>query len=145
MSTRCTTHFRHGKHTEAIIYRHSDGYPDGAGVDIRRFFKRLKDHVPDNRFHDPAYLAAKYVVFLVETMRADMEEFYKRIEETPKAKDTLDFLSVGVCKTDPGDIEYQYVVDCSKVTEDGPSLKCYDVCEGRKLVEIPAIPTEVSK
>ena len=28
MSTRATVHFRYGGKTEAIVYRHSDGYPE---------------------------------------------------------------------------------------------------------------------
>ncbi len=31
MSTRATVHFQSNSQTEAIVYRHSDGYPDGLG------------------------------------------------------------------------------------------------------------------
>ena len=41
MSTRSTTHFTygngHGYGPTAIIYRHGDGFPEAAGVDILRF------------------------------------------------------------------------------------------------------------
>ena len=37
MSTRSTTHFQWEGRDFAIVYRHPDGYPDGAGVDILKF------------------------------------------------------------------------------------------------------------
>lgn len=40
MSTRSTIHFkeRHGGRSVAIIYRHSDGYPKGAGTDRKKTY-----------------------------------------------------------------------------------------------------------
>ena len=63
MSTRSTTHFTDSTGTVAIIYRHSDGYPEGAGRDLISFLKECKA-LPDPRLYDAPYLAAKYVVFL---------------------------------------------------------------------------------
>ena len=113
MSTRCTTHFTYQNETkpEAIIYRHSNGYPSGAGVDLLRFLDEV-NKLSDKRFNDPSYLAAKYVVFLADMFNTSNES-------------RLDFLSVGVVAQDPGDIEYRYVVNCSNGGR--PVVKCYKV------------------
>jgi hypothetical protein len=50
------------------------------------------------RFHDAAYLSAKYLVFLATTG-------YKYDTDYP-----LDFGGVGILDQDPGDIEYRYIV-----------------------------------
>ena len=101
MSTRACVHFCHDdKSTAAIIYRHSDGYPDGLGEDLKIFLKEVKDNVEDNRFGDPNYLAAKFVVWQAKQYASD--------------KHYLDFLSIGVMLRDAGDIEYRYKVICNK-------------------------------
>ena len=103
MSTRCTIHFKRAPSARAmaIIYRHSDGYPDGNnGVlsDLRRFFADVERQTKDTRFNNPSYLAAKFVVW--------------QAGENAIAR-PLDFLGVGVVATDPGDIEYRYIVTCA--------------------------------
>ena len=71
MSTRSTTHFVDSQATYlngkpmAIIYRHSDGYPSGAGRDLLSFLKECKK-LKDSRLSDSSYLAAKYIVFLAD-------------------------------------------------------------------------------
>lgn len=113
MSTRSTTHFTHNADTVAIIYRHMDGYPEGAGVDLLQFLNRCKG-LSDSRLTDPSYLAAKYVVFLAEMFC--------------RTEDRLDFLSVGVVAEDPCDIEYRYVVNCGAIGRDGlPKVTCLKV------------------
>ena len=107
MSTRSTTHFRDtldGPST-AIVYRHHDGYPSGAGVDLVRFIKQVKEQTSregasfyGTRFNDPSYLAAKYLTFLVT-------DGYRYDKEYP-----LDFGGVGILNDDPGDIEWRYIV-----------------------------------
>jgi len=109
MSTRSTTHFRDtldGPST-AIVYRHHDGYPSGAGVDLVRFIKQVKEQTSregasyyGTRFNDPSYLSAKYLTFLVT-------EGYGYDMRYP-----LDFGGVGILNDDPGDIEYRYIVVC---------------------------------
>ena len=114
MSTRSTMHFQSNwtdePVTDAIIYRHSDGYPQVAAVDIFRFFAQVQSQTRDTRFTDASYLAAKYVVWLAGEFRGDQP---------------LDFLSVGVCMEDPGDIEYRYLINCGQVQPDGwPNVTC---------------------
>jgi len=111
MSTRSTTHFayRLGAEPEAIIYRHADGYPEGAGKDIFRFLDEV-GKLADTRFGDPSYLAAKYVVFLAREFAVsyDWDEDHKFV--TKPNESPLDFISVGVLREDPGDIEYRYTI-----------------------------------
>jgi len=107
MGTRSTAHFVDSLdgEPEAIVYRHMDGYPAGAGADIELFLDEAQK-LSDSRFGDPSYLAAKYVVWLART-------FAPMPESRP-----LDFLSVGVITHDPGDIAYRYTIVCSGARPD---------------------------
>ena len=132
MSTRSTTHFINSRYINkdtkqptvtAIIYRHSDGYPEGAGVDLRTFLDQVSQ-LYDTRFDDASYLAAKYVVYLAEKFTY------------PESESPLDFLSVGILMRDPGDIEFRYFVDCGKHDETGkPEIRC-ETANG-KAMDIP--------
>ena len=93
MGTRATIHFGN----EAIIYRHWDGYLKGLGNDIAEFIRLVDSSVHDKRFSDPSYLAAKWVVH-------DAERY-------TEGENRLEFLSVGIVREDPGDIDYRYHVD----------------------------------
>lgn len=127
MSTRCTTHFIDtfdptdpAPYTPAIIYRHSDGYPEGAGRDLLDFLNEV-GKLKDTRFDDPSYLAARYVVYLAKSFAG----------ENP-----LDFRSIGVVDKDPGDIQYRYVVNCGIMNEAGqPTVTAYEV-SGKRLTEV---------
>ena len=109
MSTRSTTHFRDvgAERPAAIVYRHSDGYPEGHGADLAAFLDEA-GKLPDPRFGDPTYLAAKLVVWLARRFATR----YDPDTQTWAPTGYLDFLSVGVCTADPGDIEYRYVMEC---------------------------------
>lgn len=111
MSTRCSIHFTYPDSTEvqANVYRHSDGYPDGVLPDLEQFFADVEAQTKDTRFSDPTYLAAKFVVWQAGKM-AEIGARY-RFEGGNDVR-PLDFLSVGVQITDPGDIEYVYTVEC---------------------------------
>ena len=105
MSTRATIHFHFPgeRAAEAIVYRHHDGYPDGLGKDLKAFVQAVKDQTDDTRFDDPAYLAAKWIVY--DALHHSNAMF----EDPPKP---LKFLSVGIVRTDPDDIAYRYHVVC---------------------------------
>ena len=107
MSTRCNIHFTYSGETVANVYRHSDGYPDGEhGVPacLERFFGEVEEQTGgDTRFGDPEYLAAKFVVWQAGRNA-------KRHPERP-----LDFLSLGVCTEDHGDIEFVYTIETAGV------------------------------
>ena len=123
MSTRSTTHFTLGETPRAIVYRHADGYPSGAGADILEFLRSVQLQTLDTRFSDPSYLAAKYVVFLAQRFAVDYDWTGGEMTITPR-KNRLDFISVGICLKDPADIEYRYVVDCATRREPEEGLPC---------------------
>lgn len=115
MSTRATVHFQRDGVTEAIVYRHSDGYPEGLGTDLIRFFSEVEAQCTNRRFSDPAYLAAKFVVW-------QAREYAGR---EYAGRGLLDFRGVGICLEDPGDIEYRYRVICQ--SQDRPVVICDDL------------------
>ena len=132
MSTRCTIHFHwgHDKEVEAIVYRHSDGYPEGILPDLQQFFADVVKQTNDTRFNDPSYLAAKYVVWQANqyARRYDFEtgEYVKGA--------MLNFLSVGVLMQDPGDIEYRYHIHCGELDTNGyPEVTHESVSWGESL------------
>lgn len=139
MSTRSTAHFYWGDSDKptAIIYRHSDGYPEGAGVDIHKFLDQC-GKLADPRFNDPSYLAARYVVFLADKFNYTYKpgDFSTQLQALrrgkyvrPKSK--MDFISVGVMEQDPDDIEYRYTIRCND--EDRPEVKCFEVLNAREV------------
>ena len=115
------------------MYRHSDGYPKGAGVDLFKFLARCKK-LEDSRLTDCSFLAARYVAFLGEMFAQDGDFVgvgkTRKYVYTPR-KERLDFISVGVMMEDPFDIEYRYVVDCGVIGKRGlPKVTCYKVNVG---------------
>lgn len=113
MSTRCAIAFGYDSnhtHKVALVYRHSDGYPSGAGADLLQFFEDVKAHVQrgDTRFDDPSYLAAKFIVWLTQ-MHAHSDWRKKRGDDH-----LLSQIGVGVLMDYPGDLEYVYVVVCKE-------------------------------
>lgn len=109
MSTRSVIEFTHGDSRLACVYRHCDGYPDGdhgAPADLVRFLLEVEANVADNRFGDPMYLAAKYVVW-----QAGQNSEYGYGGK----KHYLNFLSLGVTEGPQahGDLDYVHRVDCS--------------------------------
>lgn len=108
MSTRCNIHFNGWGETQANVYRHSDGYPDGVLPDLQKFFEAVEAQCGhDTRFDDPEYLAAKYVVW------QSQQKYY-----APEGK-PLAFTGVSPCLQDHGDIEFVYTVDCDKLDQKG--------------------------
>ena len=129
MSTRSTTHFVRGDRTEAIVYRHPDGYPEGHGRDLRRFFAAVENDTQDTRYNDPSYLAAKLVVWLArefaQSYEFDGEGGFTVTSHADKRP--LDFISVGVVMEDPGDIEYRYIIHCDQIEDGRPVITCWDL------------------
>ena len=102
MSTRCNIHFTENGSIVANIYRHSDGYPDsesGVLADLDKFFADVEAQTgSDCRFNDAEYLAARFVVW--------------QAAQNSRNEQPLNFLGLGVCSRDHGDIEYVYEVKC---------------------------------
>ena len=117
MSTRSQWSFRENGKQIALIYKHSDGYPDGfhGGFALWKRFtdKIVKDAVTSNygyRFDCAEYLAARFVVFLAA---------YENKENN------LAFGGIGISKELHGDIEYLYEIDCDN--EKVPVIRCKSV------------------
>jgi hypothetical protein len=107
MSTRCQIGFYESKpekldQWEALIYRHSDGYPDSEHGVLATVLPILHDF-DKNRGLDDAEYAAAWLVARLKT----------------------DYLNIGISKEFHGDIEFYYVVypsqvDVYKVGYDSP-------------------------
>jgi hypothetical protein len=111
MSTHAIIRFGYGsdRKPDAVIYRHGGGYPNGdhgVPADLRRFFADVRAQTSDTRFCDPAYLAAKYVV-------------WQAGQNAPDKDKPLDFLSVGVVSGRWADYAYAYDVNCATMDADG--------------------------
>jgi len=119
MSTRCVINFCDGGVTMSKVYRHYDGYPEAVKPDLQQFFKDVKAQTQDTRFSDPIYLSAKFVVW-----QANQNN---RSHANGEVK-MLDFLGVGPCVENPGDIEFEYFLDCSNLTSKGlPKIKTLEI------------------
>ena len=128
MSTRCQIGFYAKKEDklqdfQALIYRHSDGYPgkaDGseAGVlpEIIPFLKWWKD---DRGLNDCEYVSARLLQYLCNTHDECMLKFSSA---KPNKKNLTGTLGHGICKNFHGDIEYFY-----KIYPD--ELQVYDVTD----------------
>lgn len=126
MATRGQIHFKNDGVIRANIYEHYDMYPDsenGVLGRIHQFFLDVKDQCSDTRFGDGEYLAAKYIVWHAINNCTD---------ENPNP---LNFLGIGPCTEDHGDVEYVYTVDCSKRDSDGFPVVSYDVAGWRKRMQ----------
>jgi hypothetical protein len=124
MSTHCTIHFGTDAYgVEAIIYRHSDGYPEsehGVPATLERFFEAVEEQTNDRRYSDGSYLAAKFLVYqagVYSRMSPSIHQgggLYNVDEAKP-----LDFLSVAPVLEDPADIYYRYTVHCDQRDDQG--------------------------
>jgi hypothetical protein len=129
VSTRAIIQFAHDRtdaSVAAMIYRHGDGYPDGAhGVlcDLQRFFVAVEHDTSDTRFEDPAYLAAKFVVWTTQEMRSiilasRVRHAWDRPEK-PEKTGQLDFMSCGIVRSGDVGEEYTYRVNCGALDKKG--------------------------
>ena len=114
------------------MYRHSDGFPETAGVDVLKFLQKIDKNILDKRFDDPNYLAARFVVFLAQQFN---KHYDFNTRKSVKNKSPLDFISVGVVMEDPSDIEYRYEVNCDNNLI--PEVKCFDI-NLNNYVKIPS-------
>jgi len=118
-----------GGGTEAAVYVHYDGYPEGMRETLRGFFEAVERDTGDHRYGDPTYLAAKFVVWVAT-------QYPRWTAEAP-----LDFLGVGVV-TEPARyaVDYDYVVDSGQWDARGRPTVWYRPMlrrEGRKFRLLP--------
>ncbi len=96
MSTRCQIGIYNNKEVNnhdfvALLYRHTDGYPDGILPDIKPF---LKEFDIERGCEDTEYLAARLLQYL-----CNKHDLHKK-----------DFIGLGICNDFHEDIEYFYKI-----------------------------------
>ncbi len=110
MSTRCQIGFYQPKtkdlnNFEALIYRHSDGYPEGVLPEIVPFLERWKK---DRGLEDSEYASARLLQHLCNDYDGRMEVIEKRHGNNRMV--FAGILGYGISKEFHGDIEYHYAV-----------------------------------
>lgn len=99
MSTRCQIRIEGNK---ALLYIHSDGYPEGILPTLMSFLPPfMKD-----RGYDPEYLAARLLQQFMNKSDKRMEEFRVKFPGPTR----FDYTGFGVDVELHGDIRYLYVV-----------------------------------
>lgn len=130
MSTRCQIAFYESEpkdlnNFEALIYRHSDGYPEGVMPDIEPF---LKWWSKGRGLDDIEYVSARLLQYLCN--RYDMHGY----EYDKKDKDFTGTLGHGICKDFHQDIEYLYVIYPNQLEVYDIGKECFN--ENHDLVDI---------
>jgi len=146
MSTRCQIFIvdereGHGNINDpcVMIYRHSDGYPEGkCGVvaALVEFLPKFMKH----RGWDTEYMGAQLIASMIQGDKDYMIDMYqRRMDKAAKgsddavyykkrlqeAKEEVDFLGYGISREIHGDIEYAYVI-----TRKG--VRVFDVTQDKK-------------
>lgn len=113
MSTRSVIDFFYGdsKEPQARVYRHYDGDPETMAHDLGLFFDDVAAQCGprgnDNRFTDPGYLAAKFIVWQAARYARQPGGY----TGAPKGG-ALYFSGVAPCLVAPSDIDYRHAVRC---------------------------------
>lgn len=109
MSTRCQIGFMSEEDTnpkkpQILIYRHSDGYPDGIKPAMGEFFPKF---LRERGAGDTEYMGAQFLAYMI----SEHQNWAKSLD-TPRSIDTWMFLGYGICgdKKFHGDIEYYYSI-----------------------------------
>ena len=103
MSTRCHIIIKKNN-DEAFVYRHHDGYPDGAGEDLQAFINNNKDNIDNWSCNDFAAKLSKWdYEFEFENRGIHGDEDYIYIID-------LDIKFIGCYKV-PNSMEATYDVD----------------------------------
>jgi hypothetical protein len=95
----------------SLVYKHSDGYPEGVLPLLEPFLARF---AAARRLEDTEYLVA-WLLFEFMLDHRKWSDKYKK--KNPSTGDTYSFTGFGICgdKAIHGDIEYYYRVDPDKV------------------------------
>jgi hypothetical protein len=129
MSTRCQILV---SGHDAVIYRHSDGYPNGKSGVLHDILPTLR-YFKAGRGWDEFYLTAQLVGTLVAKQKAWAKRFCKEKYPNPEDRKAycreLECLGLGVEAFDGelhGDIDYVYVVFPEHVEVREPTWETYD-------------------
>jgi hypothetical protein len=117
MSTSCKVHFKaEGDNEISTIYIHADGYPHGTNgmlSKLERFLNDVEEQCVDTRFHDPSYLAAKFVVW---------SAFDGVVELSKAFSNPLNFLGIGVIPYNSDiAVHHEYFVICPPIGQGRPA------------------------
>lgn len=114
MATRC--HIIVGDYN-AMIYRHSDGYPNGRAGVLFMLKPLVKKFMQGRGFLDAEYLTAHIAHRCIEIVQRDRAGNRKHYKETtgkvPEYLDGPDFLGIGIqpfTKYFQGDVAYVYKI-----------------------------------
>lgn len=134
------------KEFEALLYRHSDGYPSGVLPDIMPF---LSWWAKGRGIRDTEYVSARLLQYLCNKYDGHTLEFHAEMRKTkafPKAQEHSDkedeetklftgTLGHGICKQFHWDIEYFYAVK-----PDGVEVYEVEDAEAEKFKLLALIP-----
>jgi hypothetical protein len=118
MSTRCQIGFygkgeKDLKKFQALLYKHSDGYPEGVLPIIEPF---LKEFNAKRGLSDIEYASAWCLYTIIQDHVTHMAEWAKDSPSPSCPEDGRDFLGHGICTGFHGDIEYFYAVQPDTLT-----------------------------
>jgi hypothetical protein len=157
MSTRCQIGF-YEKSTidinrpDALIYKHSDGYPDGEAGMLITLVPMLKDFNKQRGLSDTEYAAAWILFGLIQNTVNHFQD--KKIYKTPVEERYWRYLGFGVCSDGifHGDIEFYYAVTPEKLyiyqvefgyDADNPISKITD--KNSSIIKVISLKTKASK
>ena len=113
MSTRCQIAFYEEEPKElskpkVLLYRHSDGYPEGVVPDIKPFLEWWERE--GRGIRDIEYVSARLLQYLCNKYDGHSEELRKENNWGKEEKGFTGETGYGICKDFHRDIEYLYVV-----------------------------------
>lgn len=139
MSTRASIIIKDDA-TTLYLYRHSDGYPNGCGVDLKEFVEGYANGSMRNN-------APQSAGWLILRGHWEYRDYKAPTQYTPDTSDRFSGWKVGAYEpTDglAGDAEYIYIIDLEKMTLscrqpgagywDAPNLKNTRACSEFKMV-----------
>lgn len=126
------------KDFEVLIYRHSDGYPEGVLPDILPYIKLFLKH----RGWDEEYLGARLLQYMTKEHDGYMGDFEKQMSKNgikgysgELNSNHYSFLGYGISRYFHGDIEYFYAIYPDVVNV----YKCHYSCEPKDWMLIDTI------
>lgn len=105
---------------EALLYRHSDGYPSAVLPDVMPF---LKWWDKKRGVSDSEYVAARLLQYLCNMYDASTEDFESKYAPKKPEKGLTGTLGHGICKGFHGDIEYLYAITPKALTVFSTNVK----------------------
>lgn len=102
MSTRCNILIKDGKNPPVLLYRHCDGYPEGAGVELKRL---VEQYFIGNQYATPC----EFATFLIRYRKKANQDFAFLYARTDGY-----ILSYELAASVQSDIDYLYFIDLTQ-------------------------------